>query len=101
EAVAEYERTCGFPSYEVSEALYHQSGCLLRMGKLIPAEAAIRRAVSVMNRVEHLSDYEKSDYLGTLASILEATGRNSESEGMKSRADELYQSAEKRNENRE
>jgi len=101
EAVAEYERTCGFPSYEVSEALYHQSGCLLRMGKLIPAEAAIRRAVSVMNRVEHLSDYEKSDYLGTLASILEATGRNSESEGMKSRADELFQRAQKQNENQE
>jgi hypothetical protein len=32
-------------------------------------EKAIRRVISVMDKIEELSDYEKSDYLGTLASI--------------------------------
>jgi tetratricopeptide (TPR) repeat protein len=91
EAVAEYEKICGFPAYETAEALYHQSGCLLRMGKTAPAEAAIRRAISVMDTVEQLSGYEKSDYLGTLASILEATGRNSEAAEMKSRAQQFFE----------
>src|SRR5262249_40182775 len=76
EAVTEYERSCGFPSYEAAEALYHQSGCLLRMGKLAPAEVAIKRAIDVMDKIGNLSDYEKSDYLSTLASILEASGRD-------------------------
>jgi hypothetical protein len=32
QAVAEYERILGFPSYEAADALYHQSACL-RNGK--------------------------------------------------------------------
>jgi tetratricopeptide (TPR) repeat protein len=73
QAVAEYERIFGFPSYETAEALYHQSGCLFRMGRFGPAEIAIQRAISVMDGIEELSEPEKSDYLSTLASILEAT----------------------------
>jgi tetratricopeptide (TPR) repeat protein len=98
EAVAEYEKICGFPSYETAEALYHQSGCLLRMGKTAPAEGAIRRAISVMDMIEQLSGYEESDYLGTLASILEATGRNSEATEMQNRAQQLFEQTKKENE---
>jgi Flp pilus assembly protein TadD len=97
QAVAEYERVCGFPSYEVAEALYHQSGCLLRMGKMVPAEAAIRRAISVMDTIAQLSGYEKSDYLGTLASILEVTGRESEAIELRKRAEELFEQCKKEN----
>ena len=99
EAVAEYEKVSGFPSYETAEALYHQSGCLLRMGKVSAAETPIRRAISVMDKVDNLSDYEKSDYLSTLASILEATGRNSEGTEMRARADQLFEEAKKQGEN--
>ena len=91
EAVWEYERICGFPSYEAAEALYHQSGCLLRTGNLGAAETAIRRAISVMDGIDQLSGYEKADYLTTLASILEAAGRNSEAEEMRSRGQELFE----------
>jgi tetratricopeptide (TPR) repeat protein len=98
EAVADYEKSSGLASYVTAEALYHQSGCLLRMGKLRPAETAIRRAIGVMDKVEQLSGYEKSDYLGTLASILEATGRNSEAAEMKSRAQQLFEQTKKENE---
>jgi len=98
EAVAEYEKVCGFPSYETAEALYHQSGCLLRMGKLTPAETAIRRAISVMDKIDNLSDCEKSDYLSTLALILEATGHNSESTEMRNRAEHLFEQAKRQNE---
>jgi hypothetical protein len=99
EAIVEYERICGFPSCETAEALYHQSGCLLRMGKVAPAEAAIRRAISVMDTVEQLSGYEKSDYLATLASILESTARESEAEEARKRANELFEQAKKQAEN--
>jgi tetratricopeptide (TPR) repeat protein len=95
EAVSEYERIYGFPSYEAAEALYHQSGCLLRTGNVIPAETAIRRAISVMDKIEELSGYERSDYLTTLASILEATGRNSEAEEMRNRAQQLFEQSKK------
>lgn len=98
ESVAAYEKISGFPSYETVEALYHQSGCLLRMGKLGPAEAAIRRAISVMDKIGNLSDYEKSDYLTTLASILEATGRNDESAEMRNRAEQLFEQAKQQKE---
>jgi tetratricopeptide (TPR) repeat protein len=98
EAVAEYEKICGFPSYETVEALYHQSGCLLRMGKLGPAEAAIRRAISDMDKIDTLSGYEKSDYLLTLASILEATGRNAEGKETRNRAERLFEQAKQQNE---
>jgi tetratricopeptide (TPR) repeat protein len=92
-AIAEFERTCGFPSYETAEALYHQSGYLLRAGDFNAAEKAISRAISVMDEVEHLSGYEKSDYLSTLASVLDATGRSGEATEMRSRAEELFQRA--------
>jgi tetratricopeptide (TPR) repeat protein len=98
EAVSEYERICGFPSYQTAEALYPQSGCLLRMRNVAPAETAIRRAIGVMDKIEELSGHEKSDYLATLASILEATGRNSEAEEMQNRAQELFEQAQKENE---
>jgi tetratricopeptide (TPR) repeat protein len=98
EAVSEYERIFGFPSYETAEALYRQSGCLLRTGNVAPAETAIRRAISVMDKIEELSGYEKSDYLTTLASILEAAGRNSEAEEMRNRGQQLFEQSKKENE---
>jgi tetratricopeptide (TPR) repeat protein len=97
-SVAEYERICGFPSYETAEALYQQSGCLLRMGKTAPAEAAIRRAISAMDTVEQLSGYEKSEYLNTLASILETTGGDTEATELRKRAEQLFEQAKKENE---
>jgi hypothetical protein len=101
EAVVEYERIFRLPSRETAEALYHQSGCLLRMGKLGPAEAAIRRAISVMDQTGDLSDYEKSDYLSTLASILEATGRSAEGVEIRNRAEQLFEQARQQNESEE
>jgi tetratricopeptide (TPR) repeat protein len=100
-AVAEFERIFGFPSYETAEALYHQSGYFLRVGDLGAAEKAIGRAISVMDKIEKLSDYEKSDYLGTLASVLEATGRSSEAAEMQNRSRELFQHAKERDESKE
>lgn len=91
--IAEFERTCGFPSYETAEALYHQSGYLLRVGDFNGSKKAISRAISVMDEIENLSDYEKSDYLSTLASVLDATGRGGEATEMRSRAEELFQRA--------
>lgn len=95
-ALVECERLCGFPSYGTAEALYHQSGYFLRVGKFGAAEKAIERAISVMDKIEELSDYEKSDYVGTLASILEGTGRGFEAAEMQKRAKELLQQANKR-----
>jgi len=83
------------------EALYHQSGSLLRMGRLGPAEAVIRRAISVMDQIGDLSDYEKSDYLSTLASILEAHGRGAEGAEMRYRAKQLFEQAKQQNESEE
>lgn len=56
----------------------------------------IDRAISVMDKVEELSGYEKSDYLSTLASILEATGRKTEATEMESRAQQLFRTNEER-----
>ncbi len=100
-AIAEFERIFGFPSYETAEALYHQSGYFLRVGDLGAAEKAIGRAISVMDKIEKLSDYEKSDYLGTLASVLEATERSSEAAEMQNRSRELFQQAKARDESEE
>lgn len=97
-AVMEYERICGFPSHDAVEALYRQSGYLLRTHDLSLAEAKIRRAMSVMDGIESLSDYKKSDYAATLATILEATGSDEESMQWRKLADALYQSAEKESE---
>jgi len=71
------------------------------MGKLAPAEAAIRRAISVMYSVSDLSDPEKSDYLSTLASILEATGRKAEASEMRDRAERLFEQAKQQSETQE
>lgn len=90
-AVTEYERICGFLSYQTAEALYHQSGFYLRVEDFGAAEKAIVRAISVIDRIEGLSDSEKSDYFGTLASIMKATGRSSEAAEAQKRADELFQ----------
>ena len=93
DAVREAERIFGFPSYETAEALYHQSACLLRIGKLGPAETAIRRVIEAMDVIAEVSDYEKSDYLATLASILGASGRQNEAAEFRSRADDLLEQA--------
>lgn len=66
------------------------------MGKVAPAETAIRRAISVMDKIEQLSGYEKSDYLATLASILDATGHTSEAEEMRNRAQQLFEQSKKK-----
>jgi hypothetical protein len=68
------------------------------MGKTAPAEAAIRRAISAMDTVEQLSGYEKSDYLNTLASILETTGGDTEATELRKRAEQLFEQAKKENE---
>jgi tetratricopeptide (TPR) repeat protein len=98
QSVVAYERVCGFPSYEAAEALYRQSGYLLRISEFKRAEETVRRAISVMDQIDALSDYERSDYLNTLASILEAAGRDSEVAALKKSADELFRQAEKANE---
>lgn len=69
------------------------------MGKVAPAETAIRRAISVMDKIEQLSGYEKSDYLATLASILDGTGHTSEAEEMRNRAQQLFEQSKKESEN--
>jgi tetratricopeptide (TPR) repeat protein len=97
EAVKEYERICGFPSYETAESLDHQSAFLLRLGLLDAAEASIRRAIDVMDQIEGLSAYEKSDYLSTLGSILEAAGRDAEATETQNRADRLFKQAQAQN----
>jgi tetratricopeptide (TPR) repeat protein len=99
--VAEYERICGFPSYQTVEALYHQSGFFLRVEDFGAAEKAIGRAISVIDTIEGLSDSEKSDYFGTLASIMKATGRSSEAAEMQNHADKLFQAANKHDESEE
>jgi tetratricopeptide (TPR) repeat protein len=91
QAVSEYERIRGLVSYETAEALYQQSGSLLRMDRLEPAEKAIRLAISVMDQVEELSGPEKSDYLTTLAAILEATDRGTEAAELRTRAQQLFE----------
>jgi tetratricopeptide (TPR) repeat protein len=94
-AVAESERLCGFPSQTVAEVLYRQSGYFLRMGDLESGEKAIRRAISAMDDIEELLDGEKADYLATLASILEPSGRHAEAEELRKRSKELFARAEK------
>ena len=93
EAVAMFERQCGYPSYETLESLYRQSGHLLRTGKFANAEAAIRRVIEKMDEVDGISDFEKSDYMVTLASALEGVGRKPESEQARKSADILLERA--------
>lgn len=76
------------------------------MGKVAPAETAIRlfgystshQRNGVMDKIEQLSGYEKSDYLATLASILDATGHTSEAEEMRNRAQQLFEQSKKESE---
>jgi hypothetical protein len=62
--LVECEKLCGFPSYGTAETLYHQSGYFSQSWKF-----RSRREGHTTSNIEELSDYEKSDYLGTLASI--------------------------------
>lgn len=101
QAVQKYESICGFPSYETVEALYRQSGFFLRVGDFSFAEAAIRRALSVVDSVDELSDYEVSDYWSVLASVLDSAGRQSEAREMERKAQELYERAEKQSQSEE
>ena len=54
-----------------------------------------------MDKIDKLSDYEKSDYLATLASVLEGMGRDSEAVEMRNRANRLYEDAKKQSENQD
>ena len=95
EAVAIFEKQSGYPSYDTIECLYRQSGHLLRAGKFAEAEMAIRRVTGVMDDICGVSDFEKSDYMATLASVLDELGRKEESEEARKRAEELLERARK------
>ncbi len=97
QAVVEFERIFGFPSYRAVEALYRQAGLLLRTENLASAEVSIRRAIGAMDEIEHLSSSEKADYFATLASILESSGRTSEANEAQARADELFEESNRDN----
>jgi tetratricopeptide (TPR) repeat protein len=95
EAVAVFEQLCGYPAYETIECLYRQSGQLIRAEKFGDAEKAIRRVTEAMDKVDEVSDFEKSDYIATLASALDGLGRKDESEEAGKRAGELMERARK------
>jgi tetratricopeptide (TPR) repeat protein len=95
EAVASFEEQTGYPSYDTIECLYRESGHLLRAGKFVEAEAAIRRVTGVMDDIDGVSDFEKSDYVAALASALDGLGRAQESEEARKRAEELLDRARK------
>jgi hypothetical protein len=95
EAVAIFEQQYGYPSYETMECLYRQSGQLIRAGKFDNAEKAIRRVTEAMDKIDGVSDFEKSDYIATLASALDGLGRTHESEEAGERAEELLERARK------
>jgi tetratricopeptide (TPR) repeat protein len=100
-AVSEYERTCGFASHDAAEGTYRQSGYLFRIQSFDLAETKIRRAISVMDGIDSLSDYDRSDYVATLSSILEAKGQMEEATGMRKRAEALYRRAKEKSETEE
>jgi tetratricopeptide (TPR) repeat protein len=95
EAVATFEKQSGYPSYDTIECLYRQSGHLLRAGKFADAETTIRRVTEAMDKIEGVSDFEKSDYMATLASALDGVGSGQESEEARKRAEELLARARK------
>lgn len=95
QAVALFEEQTGYPSHETVECLYRQSGHLLRAGKFVEAATAIRRVTEVMDGCEGVSDFEKSDYVATLASALDGLGRPQESVEARKRAEELLERARK------
>lgn len=89
-------------TYVTNGRLQLDTGHGLRKIKTLLIEGkAIGRAISVIDRIEGLSDSEKSDYFGTLASIMKATGRSSESAEMQNHADKLFQAANKQDESEE
>lgn len=93
DAVAIFERQNGHASYETIECLYRQSGQLLRAGRFADAENAIRRVTQIMDGVDSVSDFEKADYVATLASALDGLGRIQEAEETRKRAEELLERA--------
>ncbi len=95
EAVAIFELQYGYPSYETIEGFYRQSGQLIRAGKFADAEKAIRRVTEAMDKIDGVSDFEKSDYIATLAAALDGLGRKQESEEAGQRAEELLERARK------
>jgi len=95
EAVALFEEQAGYPAYETIECLYRQSGQLIRAGRFADAENAIRRVIQVMDEIDCVSDFEKSDYVATLAAALDGLGRQKESEEARKRAEELLDRARK------
>ena len=95
EAVATFEQQSGYPSYDTIECLYRQSGHLLRDGKFADAETAIHRVTRVMDEIDCVSDFEKSDYVATLASALDALGRKQESDEARKQAEQLLERARK------
>jgi tetratricopeptide (TPR) repeat protein len=95
EAVAIFEQQYGYPSYETMEGLYRQSGQLIRAGQFADAEKAIRRVIEAMDKIDGVSDFEKSDYIATLAAALDGLGRRHESEEAGKRAEELLERARK------
>ncbi|HMD32133.1 MAG TPA: tetratricopeptide repeat protein [Candidatus Acidoferrales bacterium] len=101
EAIVEYERVCGFPSHETAEGLSHQCASLLRMGKLRPAELAMRRVIGAMDEIKGLSGYGKSDYLAALAGVLEEAGSKAEAAEMRERARQLLERAKRQSESEE
>jgi tetratricopeptide (TPR) repeat protein len=101
ETVAAFEGQSGYSSYDTIECLYRQSGHLLRVGKFADAETAIRRVTQVMDDIDGVSDFEKSDYVATLASALDGLGRKEESNDARKRAKELLERARKQSEGAE
>jgi len=91
DAVANFERQSGPASYETIECLYRQSGQLLRAGRFADAERPIRRVVETMDEIDGVSDFEKADYVATLASALDGLGRSQEAEEAAKRAEELLE----------
>jgi pyruvate-formate lyase-activating enzyme len=69
--------------------------CECCIGKFADAEKAIRRATEAMDKIDGVSDFEKADYIATLAAALDGLGRKQESEEAGKRAEELLERARK------
>jgi tetratricopeptide (TPR) repeat protein len=95
EAVTIFEQQYGYPSYETIECLYRQGGQLIRAGKFDNAEKTIRRVTEAMDKIDGVSDFEKSDYMATLATALDGLGRKHESEEAGKLAEDLLERARK------
>jgi tetratricopeptide (TPR) repeat protein len=95
EAVKLFEGQAGYPAYDTIECLYRQSAQLIRTGRFAEAGNAIRRVTQVMDEIDGVSDFEKSDYMATLALALDGLGRKEESDEARKRAEELLERARK------